>query len=88
MLRQGWVSTSLAAARLGVHPVTIGRLVRANRISRARDTQQLGRTLFIRCSALADAYPPAAVKVFRLDDWSDLLAQADMEDAMKLKSAR
>lgn len=88
MLRQGWISTPLAAARLGVHPVTIGRLVNSGKISRERDTQRLGRTLFIRCDALAGAHPPGVVSSFRLHDWSDLLEQADQEDAIELKSAR
>lgn len=65
---QGWVSAPMAAARLGVHVVTIHRLVHDGKI-KARDTQKIGRTRFIRMKALAEAHTPEVRKAFQLDDW-------------------
>lgn len=71
LFEQGWVSAPMAAARLGVHVVTIHRLVHDGKI-KARDTQKVGRTRFIRMTALAAAYDPAIRKAFKLDDWGDI----------------
>jgi pyridoxine 5'-phosphate synthase PdxJ len=71
MFAQGWVSAARAAARLGVHVVTVHRLTTSGRI-RERDVQIVGKTKFIRMKALAEAHDPAVRKAFNLDDWSDL----------------
>ena len=68
---QGWISAPMAAARLGVHVVTVHRMVHDGKI-KERDTQKVGRTRFIRMTALAAAFDPAIRKAFKLDDWSDL----------------
>jgi hypothetical protein len=74
MFRQGWVSAQMAAARLGVHVVTIHRLVEK---LPERDKQMVGRRRFIRMTALAEAHEPHMRRAFRLDDWSDLLPEVE-----------
>jgi hypothetical protein len=82
MLRQGWVSAHMVAERLGVHVVTVHRLV--PRLAK-RDVRTLGRTRFIRCTALAAVYDPEMAKLFKLLDWSDMVHQADAEDLLDSK---
>lgn len=75
MFKQGWVSTDMAAKRLGVHKVTVRRLIASGKIP-SRDTCTFGRVGFIRITALAEAHEPGVREALKLDDWSDLEAES------------
>lgn len=75
LLREGWISAKLAAAKLGVHVVTIHRLIYDGKI-KARDVRLVGRTKFVRLEAFIASQPGAIIKSFGLDDWSEELADS------------
>lgn len=74
MWAKGFVSCRMAADKMGVSVTTVHRLIYDGRV-KGRDFLTLGKTKFIRLTALVATQTPETVKLLGLDDWSHVDAE-------------
>lgn len=72
MFEQGFITVQMAAEKLGVHVVTIHRMLHSGKMGSHSDDHvfKVGKTTFISRESFSASQTPAVRKALKLDDWS------------------